>query len=360
MADRDEKIFPALPQKRQRAREEGQIARSRELTSAISFLAAVMFLAGATALISRYVLGAFRQAIAVTGSPDLSAAMGRALVWPLEISFVVSAVMMTAAVAGAAAQDGMVFKFGKLTPDLSRLNPISYFGRIFSSTGLVELLKSSIKIGVIILIAWKTARWGLDMAAGAHDISEGLYALASASRRILYLCATLALVTAAGDYAHKRYEHETNLRMTRQEFLDQLKQDEGNPLVKRAIRKAQRKRRIKRIAGIHQAATATVVLTNPTHYAVALRYRRGFDSAPLVVAKGAGENAQRIKEIARMAAVPVMENKPLARALFKAVEIGDLIPRQFYRAIAEVLAAIMRAEAKREQPQAKREEEGVA
>ncbi len=117
--------------------------------------------------------------------------------------------------------------------------------------------------------------------------------------------------------------------MTRQEFLDQLKQDEGNPLVKRAIRKAQRKRRSKRIAGIHQAATATVVLTNPTHFAVALRYRRGFDPAPLVVAKGAGENAQRIKDIARLAAVPILENKPLARALFKSVEVGEQLPRQF-------------------------------
>ena len=139
--------------------------------------------------------------------------------------------------------------------------------------------------------------------------------------------------------------------MTRKEFIDQLKQDEGNPLVKRAIRKAQRLRRLKRVAGIHQAATATVVLTNPTHYAVALRYRRGFDSAPLLVAKGAGENALRIISIARLAAVPVMENKPLARALFKTVEVGEQLPRQFYRAIAEVLATIMRAEARREKEQ---------
>ena len=263
--------------------------------------------------------------------------------------FVLSLVLASAAIAGASAQDGVVFTFSKLAPDITRLNPLSYFGRIFSSAGLVELLKSAIKIVVIILVAWKTARWGLTMALEAHDIAEGLAALGAASRRILYISAAIALVTAAGDYAHKRYEHETELRMTRQEFLDQLKQDEGNPLIKRAIRKAQRKRHVRRLAGIHQAATATVVLTNPTHFAVALRYRRGFDPAPLVVAKGAGENAQRIKEIARLAAVPIMENKPLARALFKSVEVGEQLPRQFYRAIAEVLAAIMRAEARRDQ-----------
>ena len=351
MADRDEKIFPALPQKRQRAREEGHIARSRDLTSAISFVAAILFLAGATSLASSYLLGAFRQALAVSGSPDLSIAMGRALAWPLLIALVLSTVLVGAALAGAAVQGGLVFTFAKLAPDITRLNPISYFGRIFSSAGLVELAKSAVKIVLIALIAWRTARWGLDLGSGAHDIAEGLVALGAASRRIVYISATIALVAAAGDYAHKRYEHETELRMTRQEFLDQLKQDEGNPLVKRAIRKAQRQRRAKRVAGIHQAATATVGLTNPTHYAVALRYRRGFDPAPLVVAKGAGENAQRIKEIAHLAAVPIMENKPLARALFKSVDVGEQLPRQFYRAIAEVLATIMRAEARREKEQ---------
>src|ERR1700683_3305780 len=131
MADRDEKIFPALPQKRQHAREEGHIARSRELTSAISFFAAIMFLTGATTLSARYLLGAFRQALAVTGSPDLSAALGRALVWPLEIAAAMSALMMVAAVVGASVQDGVIFSFTKLMPDITRLNPLSYFGRIF-------------------------------------------------------------------------------------------------------------------------------------------------------------------------------------------------------------------------------------
>jgi flagellar biosynthetic protein FlhB len=347
MADRDEKIFPALPQKRVQAREQGHIARSRELTSAISFGVAILFLTGATSMISRQLLGEFRQALAVTGSPDLATAMGRALLWPLLTVFVLSLVLAGTAVAAASAQDGVVFTFSKLTPDITRLNPLNYFGRIFSSAGLVELLKSAIKIVLIVMVAWTTARWALTMTLKAHNVAEAFGALAAASRRILYVSAAIALVTAVADYAYKRYELEADLRMTRQEFLDQLKQDEGNPLVKRAIRKAQRKRHVRRFAGIHQAATATVVLTNPTHFAVALRYRRGFDAAPLVVAKGAGENAERIKAVARLAAIPILENKALARALFKSVEVGEQLPRQFYRAIAEVLAAIMRAEAQR-------------
>jgi len=350
MADRDQKTFPALPQKRERAREQGQVARSRDLTSAISFVAGTMLFAGATAVASQFVIGAFRGAIAATGSSDLRAAISQSFAWPISITIGAMAILAIGAFIGATAQGGIVVAVSKLAPDLSRLNPLNYFQRIFSGAGALELVKSGIKILLIGLIAWSTAKWALELAAGAHDIAEGLAAMAAASRRMLYWSATVALIAAGADYAHKRYEHENELRMTRQEFLDQLKQDEGNPLVKRAIRNKRRKS-YKRIRGIHQAATATVVLTNPTHFAVALRYRRGFDPAPLIVAKGAGENALRIISIARLAAVPIMENKPLARALFKIVEVGDFIPRQFYRAIAEVLATIMRAEQRRKQAQ---------
>jgi len=346
MADRDQKTFAALPQKRERAREQGQVARSRDLTSAISFVAGTVFFAGATVVASRFVIGAFREALAAMGSSDLPGPIGQAFAWPLSVAIGAMAMLAAAAVIGSTAQGGFVFAASKLAPDLGRLNPLKYFERIFSGAGLVELAKAGLKIILIGFIAWSTAKWALGLAAGAHDIAEGLAALAGASRRILYWSATVALLAAGADYAHKRYEHEAELRMTRQEFLDQLKQDEGNPQIKRAIRNARRKS-FKRIRGIHQAATATVVLTNPTHFAVALRYRRGFDQAPLVVAKGAGENALRIISIARLAAVPVRENKPLARALFKVVEVGEFIPRQFYRAIAEVLATIMRAEERR-------------
>jgi flagellar biosynthetic protein FlhB len=348
MADRDQKTFPALPQKRERAREQGQVARSRDLTSAISFVAGTILFAGATVTASSYVIGAFREALAATGSSDLLSAVRQALAWPLAITIATMLLLAVAAFVGASAQGGLIFAVSKLAPDLTRLDPLKYFQRIVSGAGLLELAKSGIKIILVGLIAWSTARWALELAAGAHDIAEGLAAMGAATRRILYWSATVALIVAGADYASKRYEYESELRMTRQEFLDQLKQDEGNPQIKRAIRNKRRKS-YKRIRGIHQAATATVVLTNPTHFAVALRYRRGFDQAPLIVAKGAGENALRIISIARLAAVPVMENKPLARALFKLVEVGDFIPRQFYRAIAEVLATIMRAEERRKQ-----------
>lgn len=344
MADRDEKIFPALPQKRQRAREQGQIARSRDLTSAISFSAGVLLVAGAAAALGRFALGAFREALAAGAPEDLGSAVSHAFVWPLLVTAGLAAMLGAVAAAGAAVQGGVVFAPARLTPDLSRLNPLKYFQRIFSAAGGIELAKAAGKIVLVALVAWRTARWALALTAGSPNVAQGFGALVLAANRLLSLGAAIALVAGAADYVHKRYEHESELRMTRQEMMDELKQEEGNPQVKRALRRAQRKS-FKRIRGIHQAAAATVVLTNPTHYAVALRYRRGFDQAPLVVAKGAGENAHRVIAIARLAAVPVMENKPLARALFRAAEVGDYIPRQFYRAIAEVLAAVMRAEA---------------
>lgn len=344
MADRDEKIFPALPQRRQRAHEQGQVARSRDLTSAISFAAGVLLVTGAPAILGKFALGAFARALAATGSIEPGDALRQSFGWPLAATLAFTLLLSTAAMAGAMVQGGLVLSVERLAPDLGHLNPVKYFGRVFSAVGLIELAKAALKIVLVALVAWTTARSALALANAAHSWAQGIGVLSLASRHLLFSSAAIAAVAAMGDYAHKHYEFEAELRMTRQEFLDELKQEQGNPQVKRALRLAQR-RSFKRIRGIHQAATATVVLTNPTHFAVALRYRRGFDQAPLVVAKGAGDQAHRIIAIARLAAVPVMENKPLARALFRAVEIGDHIPRQFYRAIAEVLAAIMRAKA---------------
>lgn len=343
MADRDEKIFPALPQRRKRAREQGDVARSRDLTGAISFLAAAIMIGAGSGFIGKAALAGFRSAMALSGPIEMRAAITRAFALPLILATAGAAVLAFAATAGAAAQGGLVLAFARLAPDLSRLNPIAYFGRVFSIAGLVELGKAAAKVIVIATAAWLIARWSLEAGYSARDIGAALGVASAAARRLFYASAVLALLVAGADYGHKLYEHETNLRMTRQEFLDELKQEEGNPHLKRAIRRAQRQV-FKRVRGVHQAATATVVLTNPTHLAVALRYRRGFDQAPLVVAKGAGESAHRIVAIARLAAVPIQENRPLARALYKSVEVGSHIPRQFYRAIAEVLAAIMRAQ----------------
>ena len=344
MADRDQKIFPALPHRRKQAREQGQIARSHDLTAALSFVAATAALSSLGACFGRWSAGAFRAAMNGAGSGDLAVA-SRSMVWLVAATAGIALVMSLAASAAAVVQGGFVFAPARLTADLSRLNPGKYFGRVFSPQMLIELGKSSAKIVLIGLAAWLTAWRAFQLYPAGGGISGGLLTLDFGLRRLLEWAAVIGVMIGAADYAAKLFEHESELKMTRREFLDELKQEEGNPQVKSAIRRAQKKA-WKRARGMHQAAAATVVLTNPTHIAVALRYRRGFDRAPLVVAKGAGEGAQRIVTIARLAAVPVMENKPLARALFRVTEVGDLIPRQFYRAIAEVLALVMRGHAR--------------
>ena len=246
---------------------------------------------------------------------------------------------LVAAVVGAAAQGGMVFA---LSQARSRLHPAQsaevFRPNFFRRRELVELAKSRHQDNSDRIIAWKTAQWALELAPARTTCAKVLRA-GGASRRILYWSATVALVAAGADYAHKRYEHETELRMTRQEFLDQLKQDEGNPQVKRAIRNARRKRLQARRAESIRPRPPPWCLTNPTHFAVALRYRRGFDPAPLVVAKGAGENAQRINfDRAPCRGSGDGKQAAGARAVQGRSRSASYIPRQFYRAIAEVLA----------------------
>ncbi len=344
MADRDDKIFPALPQRRKRARDQGQIARSNDLTAAVSFVTATVVLSFSAAAFGRWNIDAFKAMMSAAGSGDPDGASLRALIWLVSASSVVTVALSLASVVGAVAQGGLIFAPARLSPDLSRLNPAKYFSRVFSAATLIELGKATAKILLICLAAWFTARYAFELYAAQGGVAVGLVVLDAGVRRLFAWSALVGLGIAAADYAFKFHQHENELKMTRQEFLDDLKQEEGNPHVKRAIRRAQRKG-WKRARGMHQAAAATVVLTNPTRFAIALRYRRGFDQAPLVVAKGAGESAQRIISIARLAAVPVLENKPLARTLFRITDVGDFIPRQFYRAIAEVLALVMRSQA---------------
>ena len=347
MAERDEKTFAALPQRRQRAREQGEIARSRELTSALSFMVFAIMIGSAGPFLGRQLIAAFKTAAAATSSHDPAIALRQSLTLPVSLVLCMVMMLTAVAVAGTLAQGGIVFAPAKVVPDFARLNPVSFFSRIFSAAGAIELAKAAVKIVLVVVMTWKIAAAAFAAGQSGHGISEALAILGTAIRRLLYSSAALAMIVGALDYGYKLHEYESELRMTRQEFLDELKQEEGNPQVKRAVRRAQR-RHFKRVRGIHQAASATVVMTNPTHLAVALRYRRGFDQAPLMVAKGAGEGAERIIAIARLAAVPVLENRALARALFKSVDVGEQVPPRLYRAVAEVLAMIMRMERQRQ------------
>jgi flagellar biosynthetic protein FlhB len=339
MAEQAERTYPALPSRRRKFLERGEFAHSRDLTAAASFLFAIAALSlgsSATARLFTVIFGSVELG-------DGTLRFARELWFAAAMAVLVAVVASIGAVAGTMVQ-GAVFAPARMSFDGSRINPFQYLTRLFSTEFLVQLGKTAFGLLAVGVVAWKTAVHD-KLSFRVNGIADGLAVLESSARHFwLWSCALIVLL-GLSDYAYRRYQFEMKLRMTRQEFLDELKEEEGNPQLKRRRLRLMRQR-ARKMGGVAHAATASVVLVNPTHYAVALRYRRGFDRAPLCVAKGAGEAAARIIGIAKLAAIPVVSNPALCRALFQTVEVGQEVSSRFYRAVAEILATLIRAELK--------------
>jgi flagellar biosynthetic protein FlhB len=249
--------------------------------------------------------------------------------------------VMTAGVVGNVAQFGFLFTGEKLTPDLAKLNPISGLKKLVSLRSLVELAKSILKLVIISGVAYVVLDRYMEQIPGLMQMSIGsiLKFIGQVSFQLcLYTCMVLFLM-AVLDFSYTKWQHHQDLKMSKQEVQDEHKQREGDPAVKARIRSVQREMARQRM--MEAVPEATVVITNPTHLAIAISYAEGMH-APTVVAKGAGFVAQKIKAIAVENDVPLVENKPLARAMFKSAEIGDFIPADLYRAVAEILAYVYR------------------
>lgn len=250
--------------------------------------------------------------------------------------------MMFAALAGNVLQHRPVFSAARLKPDLGKLSPMKGFERLFGLDGLINFIKGFAKI----LLAGGACLWAVwperGRLYGAIDLSPaGIVELAMLLifKAVLAALAVLA-VLAAADYIYQRHRFMARHRMSRQELRDEIKQSEGDPLVKARIRQIRLERSRKRmIAAIPQA---TVIITNPTHYAVALKYESGKMGAPVCVAKGVDHLALTIRKVAEENDVPIVENPPLARALYAAVEVDDQIPAEHYKAVAQVIGYVMR------------------
>lgn len=343
-----ERTEKATPKKREDARKKGQIARGAELPSAFSLLAAL------TAL---YMFSGnmYNQVSASLRSSAMHITAGKALTdTDLHLIFLesgkvlalltvpVALLALTAVVVGNVAQGGLSFTAQPFTQGAKKLNPVSNIKRVFGPDALVNLLKSALKLCFIATVAHGVLMPVITEAptlinapvdsVGAK-LLEVLFALS-------FRCAVVLLVLAAGDYGYSYYKHEKSLRMTKQEIKDEYKQQEGDPMIKGMRRRAARSLAQKR--SLVDVSTATVVITNPTHFAVALRYDRDRDAAPIVVAKGADNFAAKIREIARGHDIPLIENPPLARGLYKVVEPNQTIPIEFFGAVAEVLAYVYR------------------
>jgi len=346
-----ERTEQATPKKREDARRKGQVARSREITAASVMLMGLLlfYLMGGyvylqTAAMLRGYLGGLNVELTAGESQLMLARSMRAFIaicWPFMVGLSVAAI-----IAGYL-QVGSAMSGESLKPDLDKVNPLKGLQRLCSTNSLVELAKSLIKITVIGYVAWREVR--VEFINLGPLSEQGVWQITSYLGRVslrIALWTTLAMAALAVlDYGYQRWQHEKKLRMTRQELKEEFKQTEGDPIIKSRIKALQRDMARKRMMA--DVPKADVIITNPTELAVALRYVSGQMTAPKVVAKGAGYIAKRIREIAAEHNVPIVEDKPLARALYKTVEIGGEVPFTLYAAVAEVLAYIYRLKRRR-------------
>lgn len=342
----------ATPKRREEARQKGNIPRSKELASAVILLGGFSVLYFTSGHIVRSMEDMIRLFFTMKPSQldtlqGLTTVLSGVVVRSALVLAPVFGVVVLCAAGANLAQVGFVFTTEPLTPSFDKLNPVAGLQRMFSSQSLVELVKSFVKIALVGWIAFRIIRREMPVLPSIIEQSpqEIVAYLAQISSTLLIHCGTSLLVLAAADYAFQRWSFEKSIRMTKQEVKEEMKDMEGDPAVKGRIRSLQREAARRRI--MQEVPKADVIITNPTHYAVALRYERGSLGAPKVTAKGADLLARRMREIAAEHGVPVVERPPLARALYANVDEGQEIPEEFYRAVAEVLAYVYRLKAGR-------------
>ena len=343
MAD-ESKTEQATPRRREKARERGQVARSRELPSALALLT-VTFMVWWQAEVWKIQWRDFLAHSLPLPSDDMKAyltLLQRTVM--LAVRWGAPPLLMTWLIAagGITAQGGFVLAPAALTPKPDRLNPASNLGRLLSLNSLRSLLKSLLPVAYLVYLGVTliTAQWEkilrscfLTPRAAAGWIFELAFGMA-------WKAGLVFAVWFLFDYLMERMNLERQLRMSRQEIREEAKETEGHPMIRSRVRRLQRQLRKRRM--LKDVARASVVITNPTEYAVALEYRPEEMAAPMVVAKGRNLLAQRIKREASWHGIPIIENPPLAQALYRTVEIGQAIPAKLYAAVAEILAFIYR------------------
>jgi flagellar biosynthetic protein FlhB len=348
--NKSERTEKATPKRIKDAREKGQVARSRELSAALSLAAVTLALAWMGLRMISTV--AARLAGGLTSIGDRAdAAIDPGAVTRLlwqdagTLALVAGPPALIAgliSVAGSVGQTGWAFSPKAIHFNWGRLNPATGFAKFAPLQAGLELVKSIVGITVIGWLAYRVIR---DVAIEAPGLM-GMTPIEAAGLgwdrtwTLLWQMSLALLALAAADYGVQRWRWLTDLKMTRQEVRDEARQNDGNPEVKGRVRRIQREMTRRRM--LHAVKHATVVVTNPTHFAVALEYRRSEMAAPVVLAKGQDQLALRIRTIAREHNVPIVENVTLARALYKGAEVGDSIPADLFGAVAEVLAYLVR------------------
>lgn len=346
MADRSEQTEKPTPRRLEKAREQGRFPTSKEALSAVTFAAAGWIILNnaqpwflMVERLTRFFLSeAFHRDINVAMALRFWQMLLRESLFPLVIA---GGGIFAAGIAAQALITNMGFSGARLQPDLSRLNPMSKL-KDLPSQNMTAVLQSAALLAVFGLLLWiKVKEWlpvmiQLPLMPFAPAIGRVSLLLRDLFEKAILILAILGAI----DFARQRMRYFNELKMSKQEIKEEVKESEGNPQVKQKIRRLQREAARRRM--MDQVPKATAVVVNPTHYAVALLYSGQAGVAPKVVAKGKNYLARRIREIAMEHEVPIVENPPLARSLYKSVEVGKEIPASLYRAVAEVLAYIYR------------------
>ena len=338
-----EKTEEPTAKRRADALKKGQVGRSQEINAAFVMLAGffVLRMLGGDAVdeIMNYSVYIFGNLNFDVNEETIMQLFISIVILLAKTSIPLMLFIMVIGLAMNVAQVGFNFSTEKLSFNPGRLNPISGFGRIFSKRSLVELAKSLVKIAIIGSLVYMNLSeelWQMpklifvDIFAGAAQISDVVFNLA-------FKIIGLFMVMAVLDLIYQKWQNTQDLKMSKQEVKEEFKQQEGDPQIKGKIRQKQRQMAMSRM--MKEVPKADVIITNPTHLAVALKYEAGMP-APVVLAKGQDAVAQKIKELARENSVPIVENKPLARALYAAVDVGGSIPQELFKAVAEVLAYV--------------------
>lgn len=343
-----EKTEPATPKKLEKAREEGQAAKSQDLNTAI--LLFILFLC--LRVFGGYMVDRifdmfhfFYSSIGAYASEEFTTARAMNL-FTYGVQAIVLTILpiMALALIGAFVVNVVQVKWKitlkPLMPKPSKISPISGFKRLFSKDKLFDLLKAVVKIGVLFYVAYISIKdeWGLIVNIYNLDIMSAITLIIDTILNISFKICAVFLVLAFADWFYQKRKFGNDMKMTKQEVKDEYKNTEGNPQIKGQIRRKMQEASRRRM--MQELPEADVVITNPTHLAVALKYDKEVAEAPVVIAKGADYVAGKIKDVARQNRIEIVENKPLARMLYYNVEIGDQIPPELYQMVAEILAYV--------------------
>ena len=338
----------ATPRRLEEARKEGDVAKSAELAQVSALAGAFAAIAIGGGALARNLAVQLTPFIAHPDTIPLRGAAGAAVAWQVLAAgapalLAVLGATMLAGVGGNVVQHGFLFTTAKLRPDLNRISPAAGFRRLFGIDGLVTFLRAGLKVVLTGLVAW----WVLAPRASEFPllVSLGVPSLlafgAGLARNLMFAVLALLASLALIDFIWQRQRFLVRMRMTKEELKEDFRQSEGDPHVRARQRQIRMDRARRRM--IQQVPKATVVVANPTHFAVALRYQQGETPAPECVAKGLDAVALRIRKVAEEHGVPVVEDPPLARALYSAVEVDQIIPHQHYEAVAKIIGFILAA-----------------